>query len=212
MKKKLLSLVLAGAMVASTSVSAFADVINSSDDADATTNIKITGEVLNEHGDKPAGRFNVTVPTTTSFTVTQEKKLITTPITINNQGEQDIEVYAVNFVDTTPEDDQQITVIKEGDLSSKNRSYVSLNLTGNEKTVYLKSEKNTSDKTGIYKEAAQTNSATTDEDLKLAVINAKQSDDLTLDGKVGSVEGQQINTAVSNAFRLTLKIKKSSKS
>lgn len=210
MKKKLLSLVLAGAMVASTSVSAFADVINSSDDADATTNIKVTGELLNDNGDKPAGRFNVTVPTTTSFTVTQEKKLITTPITINNQGEQDIEVYAVNFVDTTPEEDQQITVTKESELKSKNRSYVSLNLTGNLKTVYLKSENNTSDKTGIYKEANQTNSAINDDDLKLAVISAKQSDELTLDGKVGGAEGA-IDTAVSNAFTLTLKIKKSSK-
>lgn len=210
MKKKLLSLVLAGAMVASTSVSAFADVINSSDDADAKTNINVTGELLNDNGDKPAGRFNVTVPTTTSFTVTQEKKLITTPITINNQGEQDIEVYAVNFVDTTPEEDQQITVTKESELKSKNRSYVSLNLTGNLKTVYLKSENNTSDKTGIYKEANQTSSAINDDDLKLAVISAKKSDELKLDGKVGGAEGA-IDTAVSNAFTLTLKIKKSSK-
>lgn len=210
MKKKLLSLVLAGAMVASTSVSAFADVINSSDDADAKTNINVTGELLNDNGDKPAGRFNVTVPTTTSFTVTQEKKLITTPITINNQGEQDIEVYAVNFVDTTPEEDQQITVTKESELKSKNRSYVSLNLTGNLKTVYLKSENNTSEKTGIYKEANQTNSAINDDDLKLAVISAKKSDELKLDGKVGGAEGT-IDTAVSNAFTLTLKIKKSSK-
>lgn len=210
MKKKLLSLVLAGAMVASTSVSAFADVINSSDDADAKTNINVTGELLNDNGDKPAGRFNVTVPTTTSFTVTQEKKLITTPITINNQGEQDIEVYAVNFVDTTPEEDQQITVTKESELKSKNRSYVSLNLTGNLKTVYLKSENNTSEKTGIYKEANQTNSAINDDDLKLAVISAKKSDELKLDGKVGGAEGA-IDTAVSNAFTLTLKIKKSSK-
>lgn len=210
MKKKLLSLVLAGAMVASTSVSAFADVINSSDDADAKTNINVTGELLNDNGDKPAGRFNVTVPTTTSFTVTQEKKLITTPITINNQGEQDIEVYAVNFVDTTPEEDQQITVTKESELKSKNRSYVSLNLTGNLKTVYLKSENNTSEKTGIYKEANQTSSAINDDDLKLAVISAKKSDELKLDGKVGGAEGA-IDTAVSNAFTLTLKIKKSSK-
>ena len=46
--------------------------------------------------------------------------------------------------------------------------------------------------------------------MKLAVISAKKSDELKLDGKVGGAEGT-IDTAVSNAFTLTLKIKKSSK-
>ena len=55
MKKKLLSLVLAGAMVASTSVSAFAatisttnGVINGSDENEYTTDVEITGKVISK--------------------------------------------------------------------------------------------------------------------------------------------------------------------
>ena len=86
-----------------------------------------------------------------------------------------------------------------------------MNLEGNLKTVYLKSEDTTvANKTGIYKEEGLTTSATNDEDLKLSVIKSKQSDQLRLNGRAGEAE-ESIDSALSNKFTLTLKIKKSAK-
>lgn len=211
MKKKLLSLVLAGAMVASTSVSAFAQnkTIQETDTATPETDISITGNVLDEGGNAAPGTFNVTIPTTASFTVSKENGFASAPITIENNGEQNIEVYAVKFADVTPEDGIDITVTNN--VKQRKRSYVSINLEGNLKTVYLKSEDTTqTNKTGIYKEEGLINPATNDEDLKLSVIKSKQSDKLKINGKSGESE-ETIDSALSNNFTLTLKIKKAAK-
>ena len=219
MKKKLLSLVLAGAMVATTSVSAFATPnVTGSDNIDANAEIGITGEVMSDTGEKPAGRFNVTVPTATSFTVDKEGHFIAPErISIQNDGLQDIDVYADKFVDTKPT--EGIKVVAESELKSKNRTYISLSVTGKSNAVYLKSEDTTSGTNkGIYTTSALTSAASA-EQLKLTSISAGQSGYLTLDGKAGeknkatgdTEEANQVNEGVSNSFTLTLKIKKAAK-
>ena len=219
MKKKLLSLVLAGAMVATTSVSAFATPnVTGSDNIDGNAEIGITGEVMSDTGEKPAGRFNVTVPTATSFTVDKEGHFIAPErISIQNDGLQDIDVYADKFVDTKPT--EGIKVVAESELKSKNRTYISLSVTGKSNAVYLKSEDTTSGTNkGIYTTSALTSAASA-EQLKLTSISAGQSGYLTLDGKAGeknkatgdSDEANQVNEGVSNSFTLTLKIKKATK-
>lgn len=209
MKKKLLSLVLAGAMVASTSVSAFAEdkVIQDSETKEVETNISIKGGVASDGGDLPAGNFNITIPTTASFTVSQDGDVITMPINVRNNGEQDIEVYAVRFVDTTATLGSNITVTKKSDLKEKNRSYVNLNLRGSLKTVYLKSEDANSPNNGIYKEETL-NEKAANEDLKLAVINSKQAENITIEGSAGNKNSEPIENALTDNFTLTLKIKK----
>lgn len=213
MKKKLLSLVLAGAMVASTSVSAFAEdkVIRDPETQDVQTEVSIQGRVANDSGNLPEGNFNITIPTTASFTVSQNGDVITMPITVKNNGEQNIEVYAVKFADTTAVEGRNITVTKQSDLKTKNRSYVNLNLRGNLKTVYLKSENLSGDSTGIYQEPTLENKATTEDQLKLAVINGRDSGDLTLEGRAGEDSSTPITDALTDNFTLTLKIKKSAK-
>ena len=216
MKKKLLSLVLAGAMVASTSVSAFAATpghINGSDAQEHSTDVKITGQVLNNSGDLPTGSFNVTVPTTASFTVSADSGVITVPITIQNRGTQNIDVYAEKFVDTTPGDNQEITVIEQSNLASKNRSYVSLNIEGSERVLYLKSENiENGTKNGIYTNPNLTTPATNVDSLKLTSIAAGRDGDITLNGTAGAdSSSEQITKSISNSFTLTLKIKKSEK-
>ena len=213
MKKKLLSLVLAGAMVASTSVSAFAEdkVIRDPETQDVQTEVSIQGRVANDSGELPEGNFNITIPTTASFTVSQNGDVITMPITVKNNGEQNIEVYAVKFADTTATEGRNITVTKQSDLKTKNRSYVNLNLRGNLKTVYLKSENLSDDSTGIYQEPTLENKATTEDQLKLAVINGRGSGDLTLEGRAGEDSTTPITDALTDNFTLTLKIKKSAK-
>lgn len=207
MKKKLLSLVLAGAMVASTSVSAFADTILDSDKTEPTTNVTIKGQVLDKNGEAPAGTFNVTVPTAASFTVGTDSSVTTADINIVNNGEQNIDVYATQFVDTSKDDGDGITVVKESEVKAKNRKYVSLQLTGSLATAYLKTE-TTGNASGIYEDRAL-NTASTD-GIKLVNIQSKKSGSLTLSGKAGEVE-EDIDEAISNNFTLTLKIKKSDK-
>lgn len=209
MKKKLLSLVLAGAMVASTSVSAFATtpgLINGPDNVDATTDVTITGTALNDAGQKPAGTFNVSVPTTASFTVGQNKNVISVPITIQNNGAQSIDVYAERFLDVTPGEGKQITVVKSSDLKTKNRSYVNLTLGGKVGSVYLKTEDENTDSTkGIYSDTELTAPAT-GERLKLTSIAKEESGVITLSGNAGDTA---ITDSVTDNFTLTLKIKKS---
>lgn len=72
MKKKFLSLMMAAAVVATTSVSAFADaqdvtVIRDPETKTGKAEITITGDVTGEGGQTVPGTLNVTVPTTASF-------------------------------------------------------------------------------------------------------------------------------------------------
>lgn len=208
MKKKLLSLVLAGAMVASTSVSAFAQdkLIQDPDTAEPTTNITIMGQVLNESNEAPEGRFHVTVPTVTNFTVNKEKQLIAPKINISNGGTQSVDIYAYEFTD--PTQGSNITVLGENGLSSVDRTNVSLSITGNKGVAYLGSEVG-SKKNGIYSNPnlGQEHEVEKSAGILLSTIKPSNSDDLTLSGNVGQATGN-IQTGVSDNFTLVLKIKK----
>lgn len=206
MKKKLLSLVLAGAMVASTSVSAFADVTNivNPDNTDGQADVTITGTVLNDNGEQPTGTFNVTIPTSASFTVSQNKSVISVPITITNNGAQNIDVYADKFMDVTR--NSGITVVKATELKTNDRTKVSLTLQGKSGLVYLKSEEDNNSNKGIYKDNELQNQATTDDDSRLTTIAKGTSEQLTLQGNAGD---QNTTNSASDNFTLRLKIKKS---
>ena len=205
MKKKLLSLVLAGAMVASTSVSAFAATTNITgpDTESPTTNVTITGEVVNEDGAKPAGKFNVTIPTAASFTVTKDSTVISVPIVIENNGAQSINVYAEKFADVTI--NSEITVVGNGSLTGQDRTKVSLSLSGDNGMVYLKSEDNNNTKNGIYSDPGLQTQATTDESKLLTTISNGKTGKITLNGNSGT---EATSNAASDDFTLTLRIKK----
>lgn len=216
MKKKLLSLVLAGAMVASTSVSAFAAAaptpvsngqIDGRDDREYTTDVKITGKVMDEAGNLPTGTLSVTVSTAASFVVDEEGNLEGGRINVKNNGDQSIDVYAEKFIDTRPE--EGIKVVKKEELGSLDRTNVSLTLTCTDATLYLKSEKG-SVGNGIYKEVGLENNAN-GEELKLTSLGKGQGEDLELEGNAGKEDpAGDVNTnGLSKNFTLTLKIKKS---
>lgn len=208
MKKKLLSLVLAGAMVASTSVSAFAQnkTITDLETKEPTTDVTITGSVIDDTDNAPTGTFNVTVPTTAAFTVTKEGDLQGVRINIENNGEQNIDVYAEKFVDTKPT--EGIRVVAENELKNNNRTYVSLSITGKSNAVYLKSEDtNNGSNKGLYTTSALS-SAASGEQLKLTSISARDNGYLTLEGKAGGNDSTPVEEPIKNDFTLTLKIKK----
>lgn len=210
MKKKLLSLVLAGAMVATTSVSAFAEAnVTGLDTQDAKTNVSITGKVLDDARHEPAGNFKVSIPTTASFTVDKDKKVISADITVRNEGDQDIDVFAESFVDITPGEDQKITVVPETDLKTKNRTNVTLSLEGEFRTLYLKSEE--SETGGIYTNNNLTTAAN-DASKKLSNVQSGQTKTIGLRGKAGENDTEHpVSESVSDKFTLTLKIRKATK-
>lgn len=97
MKKKLLSLVLAGAMVASTSVSAFADTNTQEYDISRGTaehRVNIEGHVENSKGETVPGTISVTVPTSVAFTINSNGDITGGKIKIVNKSKEKVEVVA----------------------------------------------------------------------------------------------------------------------
>ena len=215
MKKKLLSLVLAGAMVASTSVSAFAEELKTYDINSTTEQnhkVTITGEVADGQNQTLPGTITVTVPTTMSFTVDKDGKVSGGNITITNKSKESVEVVAKEFSDNTPEG--KIVLVKESDLDSKidendGNKYVSLNLVGDATTVGLVSQKATGE-TGFIKQ--DTNGTAIRDDEKTTLGNAVSGSDLQLRlegrAKHSTKQYQAPGTAMNDTFSLTLKIQK----
>ena len=206
MKKKFLSLMMAAAVVATTSVSAFADTIINNDGD--TAEVTISGAV-NGDGDKaPSGTLNVTVPTALSFAVKSDGTVQGSEIRIVNNGTQDINVYAYEFADTTLSD--KITVYKKGEESSlQKKSSVILNLQGNRGTAYFKSEEITQTNKGVF--GTDGNRPTGADGLLISnVLKNGRSDSLRLDGKAGNeaLDGTDATNGISDTFTLRLKIKK----
>lgn len=226
MKKKLLSLVLAGAMVASTSVSAFAtetqipqtptaatgekkvDVT----DTEGSANIEIEGKIADNNNKLPASTISITVPTNASFTVDKNGKLIGSTITITSQSTEEVEVMAHEFTDSTG--DQGIKVISSADLATENqtpesadRKKVSLSLRG-KKTVSLITDSSTnSTGKGIYQYKTKTPAG--EEDKKLGTVTSNEPLVLNLEGEgVLSTDSAQLASKVKDNFTLTLKFKK----
>lgn len=211
MKKKFLSLMMAAAVVATTSVSAFAadEVIDSADNKEAQSEVQITGKVQDENGNDPVGTFKVTVPTTADFTVTKNGTVISANLDIKNAGPQEIDVYAYQFVDESGND--KINIVNETTLTStrdaKNSS-VALKLTSNigDEVAYLSSDNSGR---GIYTDK-ELNDVAEGLGVKLLTLSSGTEQKPTtgkikLEGKGGKTP---VNKAVSDDFKLTLKIKK----
>lgn len=232
MKKKLLSLVLAGAMVASTSVSAFAEQQSQTEaqipqtptaatgqkkvdvtDTEGSADIEIEGKIADDHNKLPASTISITVPTNASFTVGKNGKLIGSTITITSQSTEEVEVMAHEFTDSTG--DQGIKVISSDDLAQENkktqnadRKKVSLSLRG-KKTVSLITDStiNNGDKNGIYQYSTKTKAG--DEDKKLGTVTSNEPLVLNLEGEgVVSEHADELAAPVKDTFTLTLKFKK----
>lgn len=210
MKKKLLSLVLAGAMLATTSVSAFAEdreVTVGSNGAEQP--VDITGNVANDSNQILPGTITVTVPTSMAFTINKDGNIEDGEITIRNKSTESVEVVAKEFTDSKPT--SGIIVKKEGELASvtntnENR-YVSLTLEG-EKSVGLISDK---EKTGLV-DLSTNDEYDTDDNPSLGTITPKGNLTLRLRGvaktKAETGRYEAPNNPVNNRFTLKLKIQK----
>ena len=207
MKKKFLSLMMAAAMVATTSISAFADDYSWSDKAEQDVQVNITGDVTSSAGQTVSGTLSVSVPTKTTFTVEKDGTVTAPTITVQNRGTQAVDVYAYKFSDNTPTANDGITVVGKEDLAGATKySTVSLRLNGDAGDVYLKSEQG---KNGVYtdencKVAAPTTGA------RLVSVGGNKTDTITLEGTTKKELGESgaPDAAIQDKFVLTLKFKK----
>lgn len=204
MKKKLLSLVLAGAMVASTSVSAFADTkVTFQENQTGEANITITGEVADNNGLTVPGTLNVTVPTDASFAVTQDGTFTAPRINITNNSTKDIDVFAYEFIDIGGPN-EGIKIVEKSETTDRDRKNISLNISGGEGKAYFKSEEDNTKK-GVYKNP-ELNKAADGDGVKIASIAGNGTvGELVLDGEAGA---NTTNKPENNKFTLKLKIKK----
>lgn len=213
MKKKLLSLVLAGAMVASTSVSAFAETQKSQGDqqtaqtetqipqtptaatgekkvdvtdTEGSANIKIEGRIADNNNKLPASTISITVPTNASFTVDKDGKLIGSTIRITSQSTEEVEVMAHEFTDSTK--DQDIKVVSSEDLAQENQN--KSNADRKKVSLSLKGEKTVSlitdssiNSTGNGIYQYNTKIPARDEDKKLGTVTSNEPLVLNLEGQ-----------------------------
>ena len=208
MKKKFLSLMMAAAMVATTSVSAFADNYSWSENEEKDAKVTITGDVTSIGGETVSGTLSVSIPTTTKFTVSKEGKVTAPEIKVQNRGTQAVDVYAYKFVDqTTSSENPEITVVGSEELkNATSTAKLSLRLSGSLGKAYLKSEPSSSGN-GVYTDP-ECGTASTGSGEKLISVSVGGSESITLIGETNSQGSTAPNKAVQDNFVLTLKIKK----
>lgn len=206
MKKKLLSLVLAGAMVATTSVSAFAEdkPITSTNGKDIDHKIEVTGNVAKTSDNSVLpGTISVTVPTTANFTVDKTGSLSGSTITVTNTGTERVEVYANKFIDPTSADGSGITV-KRTIGASDTKDKIRLYLSGQDANAYFGSDVDR----GIYQSDTSDDGITDGDGIKLASLANGEKVNLELKGEGGKA-GNDLADPIQEKFTLQLKIKKS---
>lgn len=100
MKKKLLSLLMAGAVVAGTTMPAYAQTYQANDSQTINASVTVTGMVDNAQGIAPSGKIQVEVPTALSFTVDNQGRLTAGNFTISNKSQSSIDVKVGSFQET----------------------------------------------------------------------------------------------------------------
>ena len=206
MKKKFLSLMMAAAVVATTSVSAFASTtqtIQDSEEVGGQAQIKVTGDVEDINGHTKPGTLNVTVPTAANFTVNKNKKFVGTEIKVQNNGTQDIDVFAYEFKD--PTQSSGIIVKKKSDIQNDDKTnVVALRLEGDLGVAHFASVPGSN--RGVYDNVEHTGSVSED-GVKIANILKGDSYDLRLRGDINE-NSPIVDKPESDTFTLRLKIKK----
>ena len=202
MKKKFLSLMMAAAVVATTSVSAFAanDATVSRDGEEV--DVTITGSINDQDNNPPEGTISVTIPTALAFTVDDKGNFDGTSLNVVNNGTEKVEIYAYQFIDGTGAGD--IEVAKEVGENDK-RSKVALSLSGNAGEAGFESANASK---GIYNVKNPEESIGTD-GVKIASVGklGKQNTvKLQLKGRAG--KNTSAAKAVKEEFTLKLKVKK----
>ena len=184
------------------------DIITSESIKNST--IKTEGRIKSNAGETPKKTISVSIPTEIAFTVNKDAEFIGANINITNNGEVPVDISAIKFMDYNI--DEGIKLITTTDVrtsaTTKNtesvgyrRNEINLYLEGNLNKVYLEHEKIVSQ---LGEEEAS------ESQKKIAKVLANSSTTLTLNGVAGQ-NPLEVNKPIKDTFRLTLRIKKSSK-
>ena len=221
MKKKFLSLMMAAAVVATTSVSAFAANTDANttdltgpESSELTTEINITGDVEDKDGAIKPGTLSVTVPTTASFRVNRTGGFTGADLTVVNKGSKSIEVYVQKFVDVNGDDGIKVVSETETGKAAEvgdavTRDKVSLKVVGNAGVAYLGTKAVGATGSGVYsdKGLTQVSEVKEKDGQKVSEIAAGKSYTMKLEGEAGK-KTSTINTAIKDTFTLRLAIRK----
>lgn len=185
MKKKFLALALAGMVTLPMTANATGNVVTGDEGDTLSGQTQITGNVLSDSGQAAAGRIQVELPSAMSFTINQNGAFQTANnYEINNQSAVGIKVEVSDFIETNTAGG--ITIEDDGfTTTSKDRTHVSLTLTGDQSPVDLH------DKTGVI----------------FANLPASTRKAVTLRGVAGTSQGT-ISSGVSEEFTVKFKITK----
>ena len=167
--------------------------------------IPTKGKMKEDAGETPHGRFNVTVPTTASFTVKNNSEFIGTSIKITNNGEKPVDVSVANFIDV--DGDYGIKLITDTQVdATKKRNEVNLFLenTAENKKIYLGNKK-------LYSDLGEDHRISEEEKKKIAKVLAGSTSTINISGKAGT-SPEAIEKPIGNTFTLILKIKKNTES
>lgn len=187
------------------------NIITNESTKDST--IKTEGRIKSDAGETPKKTISVSIPTAIAFTVNKDAEFIGANINITNNGEVPVDISAVEFMDYNI--DEGIKLITTNNVrsidvtkSTKNtesvgykRNEINLYLEGNLKKVYLGHEK-------IVSQLGEQEAS--EDQKKIAKVLANSSTTLTLNGVAGQ-NPLEVNKPIKDTFRLTLRIKKSSK-
>ena len=180
--------------------------------SNSTTNssISTSGRIKSDAGETPKKTISVSIPTSIAFTVNKDAEFMGANINITNNGEVPVDISAIKFMDYNI--DEGIKLITTTDVrtsaTTKNtesvgyrRNEINLYLEGNLKKVYLGHEK-------IVSQLGEQEAS--EAEKKIAKVLANSSTTLTLNGIAGQ-NPLEVNKPIKDTFRLTLRIKKSSK-
>ena len=202
MKKKFLSLMMAAAVVATTSVSAFASNSETVSTDGGEVNVRVTGSVNDQDDHAPEGTIGVTIPTTLAFTVNNKGEVAGTSLDVENNGTERVEIYAYQFVDG--DGTRGINVVEPmQDRTNEKTSKVSLSLAGNAGTAGFVSEGNK-----IY-DAKNPSADVGENGVKIATLGKageQNTDKINLTGAAGQNKTGAV--AISEQFTVKLKVKK----
>ncbi len=214
MKKKLLSLVLAGAMVASTSVSAFAATTTpaatttekktiSEIEDEKNVNVTVKGDILDDKGNAQQGTISVTVPTAVNFTVTKDGRLASGDMVITNHSSEKLKVSVNQFSDVNGERD--INIVKksqfDGGSNSISRKQIWLSLVGEGVSVGFESQEGGK----MYNLADEDEEISLSKSKEIGKIDGSGELRLSLDGGGGTQTGS-LTAPVKDTFNLVLTI------
>lgn len=170
--------------------------------------VTITGNVADKKGEIKPGTIQIEIPTTALFTVDKDGNFTAPDIKIKNNGQEAVDIYAYKFVDTNGpsginiESETSIT----GNIDTKSRNNISLNIVGTEATAYFKSENLGNNKLGVYED--QNLEQETTNGIKVLKVLGNSTGNLKFNGKAGKA-ALETDTAIRDRFTLILKIKKS---